>query len=183
MLEIGTGSGYQAAILVAMQLDVYTIEIVPDLKTRSTRWLTELGYMHTGRLHTLLGDGYMGWPSAAPFDGIVVTCSPVRRPYPLSSHPPTMLAQDLVRCRGDSSPGILCAQDHVPQPLKEQLRIGGRLVIPVGPDGGFQSVHVVTRDSENSWTDTFQFVSACQIGLLLNIHGSFAFCQCLDDFG
>ena len=44
MLEIGTGSGYQAAILVAMQLDVYTIEIVPDLKTRSTRWLTELGY-------------------------------------------------------------------------------------------------------------------------------------------
>ena len=71
----------------------------------------------------------------------------------------------------------------MPQPLKEQLRIGGRLVIPVGPDGGFQSVHVVTRDSENSWTDTFQFVSACQIGLLLNIHGSFAFCQCLDDFG
>ena len=105
MLEIGTGSGYQAAILVAMQLDVYTIEIVPDLKTRSTRWLTELGYMHTGRLHTLLGDGYMGWPSAAPFDGIVVTCSPVRRPYPLSSHPPTMLAQDLVRGRGDSGPG------------------------------------------------------------------------------
>ena len=89
MLEIGTGSGYQAAILVAMQLDVYTIEIVPDLKTRSTRWLTELGYMHTGRLHTLLGDGYMGWPSAAPFDGIVVTCSPVRRPYPPPpTHPP-----------------------------------------------------------------------------------------------
>ena len=93
-----------------MLLDVYTIEIVPDLKARSTEWLTELGYMHTGRalcdnlcatptvhcflnqffgcgvlwrgaigsgrLHTRLGDGYLGWPTAAPFDAVVVTCSP-----------------------------------------------------------------------------------------------------------
>ena len=76
-------------------------------------------------------------------------------------------------------------QDHVPQPLKEQLRIGGRLVIPVGPDGGFQSVHVVTRDSENSWTDTFQFVSAHEINLALHVLCILDKCldKCLDDFG
>lgn len=78
----------------------YTIEIEPHLQARATTWLTEAGYMSTGRLHTRLGDGYLGWPTAARFDGIIVTCSPT----------------------------------HVPQPLKDQLAVGGRMIIPVGPD-------------------------------------------------
>ena len=120
--------------------DVFTIEIVPELHARATRWLTDLGYMATGRLHTRLGDGYLGWPAFAPFDAIVVTCSP----------------------------------DHVPQPLKEQLKLGARLVIPYGPDGGFQSLHVVTRVGESTtgeWQDQFQFGPGLRIGLALTLWG------------
>lgn len=71
VLEIGTGSGYQTALLVQMGWQVYTIEIEPHLQARATTWLTDAGYMATGRLHTRLGDGYLGWPSAARFNGII----------------------------------------------------------------------------------------------------------------
>ena len=105
VLEIGTGSGYQAAVLAEMGVKVYSIEIVEPLAKRSAATLKELGYDVTVR-H---GDGYAGWPEHAPFDAVVVTAAPPR----------------------------------IPKPLKEQLKIGGRLVIPVGKY--FQSLVVVTR--------------------------------------
>jgi len=95
VLEIGTGSGYQAAVLSPLVKDVYTIEIVDDLSKRATRTLKRL---HYDNVHTLSGDGYKGWPEAAPFDKIIVTCSP----------------------------------EKVPQPLIDQLREGGLMVVPVG---------------------------------------------------
>lgn len=95
VLEIGTGSGYQAAVLSPLVRDVYTIEIVDDLSKRATRTLKRLKY---DNVHTRSGDGYKGWPEAAPFDKIIVTCSP----------------------------------ENVPQPLVDQLREGGLMVIPVG---------------------------------------------------
>jgi protein-L-isoaspartate(D-aspartate) O-methyltransferase len=95
VLEIGTGSGYQAAILSPLVRDVYTIEIVEPLSVRATKTLKRLGYKN---VHTRAGDGYLGWPEAAPFDKIIVTCSP----------------------------------EKVPQPLVDQLRDGGLMVVPVG---------------------------------------------------
>ena len=105
VLEVGTGSGYQAAVLAEMGVKVFSIEIVEPLAERAKKTLKELGYDVTVR-H---GDGYAGWPEHAPFDAIVVTAAPPR----------------------------------IPQPLKEQLEVGGRLVIPVGKY--FQSLVVVTR--------------------------------------
>jgi protein-L-isoaspartate(D-aspartate) O-methyltransferase len=95
VLEIGTGSGYQAAVLSPLVDDVYTIEIVDELSKRATRTLKRL---HYDNVHTRSGDGYKGWPEVAPFDKIIVTCSP----------------------------------EKVPQPLVDQLREGGLMVIPVG---------------------------------------------------
>ena len=95
VLEIGTGSGYQAAVLAELVAEVYTIEIVPVLAARAARTLRELGYKN---VHVRDGDGYLGWPEHAPYDAVIVTAAP----------------------------------DHVPQPLVDQLRAGGRLVIPVG---------------------------------------------------
>ena len=95
VLEIGTGSGYQAAILSPLVKDVYTIEIVPSLGETATKLLNRLGYKN---VHTRVGDGFLGWEEAAPFDKIIVTCSP----------------------------------EKVPQPLQDQLREGGLLIIPVG---------------------------------------------------
>jgi protein-L-isoaspartate(D-aspartate) O-methyltransferase len=109
VLEIGTGSGYQAAVLGELARDVYTIEIVPELAERATRVLKELGYRN---VHVRAGDGYAGWPDQAPFDDIIVTAAP----------------------------------DHVPQPLIEQLRVGGRLVVPVGR--GDQDLLVLTKTPE-----------------------------------
>src|SRR3954447_10635564 len=80
VLEIGTGSGYQAAVLSPLVRDVYTIEIVEPLSARATRTLKRLGYKN---VHTRAGDGYKGWPEAAPFDKIIVTCSPEEVPQPL----------------------------------------------------------------------------------------------------
>ncbi len=94
-LEIGTGSGYQAAILAELGHDVYTMEIVPSLAERAATRLADLGY---DSVHVREGDGYFGWPDAAPFDAIVVTA----------------------------------AASHVPPPLLEQLKPGGRMVVPVG---------------------------------------------------
>jgi protein-L-isoaspartate(D-aspartate) O-methyltransferase len=104
VLEIGTGSGYQAAVLAELgYLDVYTIEIVPELAEAASARLKELGY---NKVHIKQGDGYYGWPEYAPFDAIIVTAAP----------------------------------DHLPAPLAEQLAEGGRIVIPIGPQGWFQSL-------------------------------------------
>ena len=104
VLEIGTGSGYQAAMLAELGfVDVYSIEIVPELYTRSTTLLNELGY---NDVHTRQGDGYYGWPEAAPFDAIIVTAAP----------------------------------DHLPAPLAEQLAEDGVMVIPIGPQGFYQTL-------------------------------------------
>ena len=112
VLEIGTGSGYQAAILAQLgDVEVYTIEIVPELAERGAARLQELGY---SGVHTAQGDGYYGWPEFAPFDAIVVTAAP----------------------------------DHVPAPLVEQLAEGGRLVIPIGPPGWYQSLWKFVKEGE-----------------------------------
>jgi protein-L-isoaspartate(D-aspartate) O-methyltransferase len=95
VLEVGTGSGYQAAILAELAKEVYTIEIVETLATSARNRLLELGYQN---INVKAGDGYLGWPEAAPFDAIIVTCAP----------------------------------DHIPNPLLEQLKEGGRMVLPVG---------------------------------------------------
>ena len=106
VLEIGTGSGYQAAVLAAMGCQVYTIEIRDRLAQEAAKRLDELGYKH---VHVRTGDGYAGWSEGAPFAGIVVTAAP----------------------------------EHIPQPLKDQLAVGGHLVIPVG--SFYQQLKVITR--------------------------------------
>ncbi len=80
ILEIGTGSGYQAAVLAEMGCKVYTIEIVPELGKRSKLLLQELGYVN---VHVKIGDGYEGWKEHAPYDKIIVTCAPEEVPIPL----------------------------------------------------------------------------------------------------
>jgi protein-L-isoaspartate(D-aspartate) O-methyltransferase len=95
VLEIGSGSGYQAAILAELVADVYTIEIVEPLAKSAEATLQRLGY---NKVNIKVGDGYKGWPEEAPFDAIIVTCAP----------------------------------EKVPQPLVDQLKDGGRMVIPVG---------------------------------------------------
>jgi protein-L-isoaspartate(D-aspartate) O-methyltransferase len=95
VLEVGTGSGYQAAILAQLAKEVYTIEIIEKLATSAEKLLLDLGYRN---IQVKSGDGYLGWPEAALFDAIIVTCAP----------------------------------DHIPKPLMDQLKEGGRMVIPVG---------------------------------------------------
>jgi protein-L-isoaspartate(D-aspartate) O-methyltransferase len=80
VLEVGTGSGYQAAVLAGLVREVYSIEIVPPLGVRARADLARLGY---GNVHVRIGDGYAGWPERAPFDAIIVTCSPEHVPAPL----------------------------------------------------------------------------------------------------
>lgn len=106
VLEIGTGSAYQAAVLAELAREVYTIEVIPALAERAAALLADLGYAN---VHARLGDGYAGWPEQAPFDAIVVTAAP-----------PT-----------------------VPETLRQQLKVGGRLVVPVGTDD--QELLVIER--------------------------------------
>jgi protein-L-isoaspartate(D-aspartate) O-methyltransferase len=104
VLEIGTGSGYQAAVLAELgYVEVYTIEIVPELAESAAARFQELGYTE---IKAKQGDGYYGWPEYAPFDAIIVTAAP----------------------------------DHLPPPLAGQLAEGGRIVIPIGPPGSYQTL-------------------------------------------
>ena len=107
ILEIGTGSGYQAAVLVEMGADVYSIEIIPELAEHARDALARTGY----KVESRIGDGYFGWEEHAPYDGIIVTAAP----------------------------------DHVPPPLRNQLGPKGRMVIPVGPPGGVQSLWLIEQ--------------------------------------
>lgn len=109
VLEIGTGSGYQAAVLAEICAEVFTIEILPELAARSAALLTELGYKN---IRTRTGDGWKGWPEAAPFDAIIVTAAP----------------------------------ETIPPPLLEQLKEGGRMIIPVGPQATGQHLVLVTKE-------------------------------------
>jgi protein-L-isoaspartate(D-aspartate) O-methyltransferase len=110
VLEIGTGSGYQAAVLGAMGVEVFTIEIRPRLCQRAAQTLSELGF---ATVQVRCGDGYGGWPGEAPFDGIVVTAAP----------------------------------ESIPEPLFDQLREGGHMVIPVG-ETVYKDLKVVTRTAD-----------------------------------
>ena len=111
VLEIGTGSGYAAAVLAEIAADVYTMERIDGLATMARKVLGDLSYQN---VHVQQGDGTLGWPEHAPFDGIVVTAG---------------------------GPGV-------PDTLKGQLKIGGRLVIPIGKSTCYQELVRVTRITE-----------------------------------
>ncbi len=111
VLEIGTGSGYQAAVLSELAGRVYTIEIVEMLGRRAANTLERLGY---NNVTARIGDGYAGWPDQAPFDAILVTAAP----------------------------------EEVPEPLIEQLAVGGRMVIPVGAENEVQILRVLTKEED-----------------------------------
>lgn len=115
ILEIGTGSGYQAAVLARLARDVYTIEIVRPLGETAAAAFARLGLAN---IHAAIGDGYRGWPDEAPYDGIMVTAAP----------------------------------DHIPPALIEQLKPGGRLVIPVGDL--WQELMVVTKNADGTTART-----------------------------
>ena len=111
VLEIGTGSGYQAAVLAELGLEVFTIELIGELATTAEARLRELGY---DRIHVRHGDGYLGWPEEAPFDKVIVTAAP----------------------------------EEIPEALVEQLRIGGRMVVPVGPAGTVQQLTLLEKGED-----------------------------------
>ena len=113
VLEIGTGSGYQAAILAEIVSKVYSIELVPSLGKEAAERLRTLGYAN---VEVRIGDGYAGWPEQAPFDGIVVTA----------------------------------AAPRVPQALVDQLKPGGRMVIPVGASHGAQELLLLVKRADGS---------------------------------
>jgi protein-L-isoaspartate(D-aspartate) O-methyltransferase len=122
VLEVGTGSGYQAAVLDEIAGQVFTVEIHQALADRARAALARLGY---DDIQVRCGDGYRGWPEESPFDAIVVTAAP----------------------------------DHVPDPLLQQLRVGGRLVLPVGRKRQVLQVWTRTEDGfENRNLVPVQFV-------------------------
>lgn len=108
VLEVGTGSGYQAAVLAEIVSKVYTIEIIPELAKEASSRLTRLGYKN---IVTKTGDGYLGWKEFAPFDVIMVTA----------------------------------ADDHIPQPLLDQLAENGRLIMPVGAPSSAQQIVLAVK--------------------------------------
>lgn len=108
VLEIGTGSGYQAAILAELVKEVYTVEIIEILARRAEKTLKDSGYKN---IKVKTGDGYFGWKEHSLFDVIIVTCAP----------------------------------DHFPPHLIEQLKEGGKMVIPVGPPGFYQTLWLVEK--------------------------------------
>jgi len=108
ILEIGTGSGYQAAILAHLKCEVYTIELLEELATGAQKVLSGLNYNNVRVKH---GNGYLGWPEEAPFDAVIVTAAP----------------------------------DRIPEKLVEQLKEGGKMIIPVGPVNSVQSLKLLTK--------------------------------------
>ncbi len=108
VLEVGTGSGYQTAILAEMGMAVYTVEVIAELQAQARETLAALGYE---KIHYHIGDGWQGWLEHAPYDGIIVTAAP----------------------------------PEIPDPLVEQLADGGHMVIPVGPEGRYQTLWQITR--------------------------------------
>jgi protein-L-isoaspartate(D-aspartate) O-methyltransferase len=119
VLEVGTGSGYQAAVLSACVGEVYSIEVIPQLGRRAEALLNQLDYRN---IHVRIGDGYDGWPEHAPFDAIILTAAPGK----------------------------------VPKPLLDQLRVGGRLVAPVGR--GDQDLVVITKTEHGLKTEVIDAV-------------------------
>ena len=115
VLEVGTGSGYQAAVLAETVAEVYSIEIIEALAMSAAERLKRLGYRN---VQVKFGDGYLGWPERAPFDAIIVTAG----------------------------------ADHVPPPLMEQLKPGGRIVIPVGELTGRQSLLLIEKNVDGTIT-------------------------------
>jgi protein-L-isoaspartate(D-aspartate) O-methyltransferase len=111
VLEIGTGSGYQAAVLAEIGCQVFTVEVIKILADTAQERLKSLGYPE---INVRWGDGYFGWKEEAPFDSIIVTC----------------------------------AIDHVPPPLIEQLKEGGKMVIPVGPPYSLQTLWLFTKEKD-----------------------------------
>jgi len=116
VLDVGTGSGYQAAVLAEVVSRVYSIEIIPSLANEARKHLEELGY---GNIEVKIGDGYRGWREKAPFDGIVVTAAAL----------------------------------HVPAALVEQLKPGGRMVIPVGGTGELQYLKVLEKQANGGFSE------------------------------
>ena len=127
VLEVGTGSGYQTAILAEVSAEVYSIEILEPLAHEAAERLRRLGY---GRVHLKQGDGYLGWPEHAPFDAIIVTAG----------------------------------ADHIPPPLVDQLKPGGRLVIPVG-DAHEEQVLTLVQKSANGNVTTRNVASVLFVPL------------------
>ena len=117
VLEIGTGSGYQAAVLARLVRHVYTIEIIETLGRRARDTLARLGF---DNVTVKIGDGYIGWEEHAPFDAIVVTAAP----------------------------------EEVPQPLIDQLKPGARMVVPVGPAFGYQTLQVLEKQENGEIRET-----------------------------
>jgi len=115
ILEVGTGSGYQAAVLGGLVKNLHTVEVIPELYRQSRDLLYKIGYKN---IRTHLSDGSWGWEDAAPYDAIMATAAP----------------------------------DAIPPALMHQLKIGGRLVIPVGAQNGEQVLQVVTRNSESKYS-------------------------------
>ena len=128
ILEVGAGSGYQAAILSLLVNKVYTIEFIATLATQAAKRLARLGYENVEVCH---GDGYRGWSEHAPFDGIIVTA----------------------------------AADHVPPPLKEQLKPGGKLIIPVGYSHMPQQLLLLEKDKIGNFT-THNILSVAFVPLI-----------------
>jgi len=120
ILEIGTGSGYQAAVLSTLVQRVYTIEIVPELGQSAEQTLQRLGY---DNVTVRVGDGYRGWPEQAPFDRIIVTAAP----------------------------------EEIPQNLVAQLKPGGRMILPVGPQRMGQDLLILEKDEQGNVTTQQSF--------------------------